>query len=199
MRTQNEPAQQPVSTFMDTVQVKISRRVVTKALAIKPDYDTNAAHLSRLLESAIDGTTTLIKQPAPQGEAVLSLKAVNKEEEERAREASEFSASIKSKPTGYTPGFTAFWKTYQACPKNLKVAGQSKPKAFEAYKAALKTHSAEDLQQAAQKAVEGQLESERRDEWAAPLPDAFRWLRDGKFELMLEDHAPAQTKPSHWL
>ena len=179
--------------------VSIHDDVIKRFLAIKPERKSLTAFLEDCLDAYLDNTLSLIKQPAPQGEAVLSLKAVNKEEEERAREASEFSASIKSKPSGYTPGFTAFWKTYQACPKNLKVAGQSKPKAFEAYKAALKTHSAEDLQKAAQKAVEGQLESERRDEWAAPLPDAFRWLRDGKFELMLEDHAPAQTKPSHWL
>ena len=44
---------------MNTVQVKLSKRVVDAALASKPDYDSNTAHLSRLLEMAVDSTRTL--------------------------------------------------------------------------------------------------------------------------------------------
>ena len=186
---------------METVQVKISKRVVTEALQSKPDYDSQTAHLSRLIERGLDASFTLGKPSSSHSSLSESevLPLSLKEEEERAREAKAFAAAVKSKPAEYTPGFNAFWTTYQSCPQHLKVTGQTKPRAFEAYKAALKKTSADDLQKAAQKAVEGQLEAARRDEWAAKLPDAFRWLRDGKYEALLEDHAPAQTKPAHWL
>ena len=29
------------------------------------------------------------------------------------------------------------------------------------------------------------------NEWCAPLPDAFRWLRDERYAVLLEDHVPA--------
>ena len=71
---------------MSTVQVKLSKRVVDLALASKPDYDSNTAHLSRLIETALDPTFTLGKPspPAP-GAPVLPSYGFNKEEE-RARE-----------------------------------------------------------------------------------------------------------------
>jgi hypothetical protein len=72
---------------MSTVQVKLSKRVVDLALASKPDYDSQTAHLSRLIESALDPTFTLGKPspPAP-GAPVLPSSVFFKEEEERARE-----------------------------------------------------------------------------------------------------------------
>ena len=68
---------------MSTIQVKLSKRVVDQALAFKPDYDSNTAHLSRLLEMAIDSSLNLGARPA--GAGSLSS-VVNKEEDERARE-----------------------------------------------------------------------------------------------------------------
>ena len=50
---------------MSTIQVKLSKRVVDQALAFKPDYDSNTAHLSRLLEMAIDNTLRLGSQAQP--------------------------------------------------------------------------------------------------------------------------------------
>ena len=81
---------------MNTVQVKVSHRVVTAALEIKPDYDTNAAHLSRLLELGIDTALSLGKPAAPQGGTVLPSKAVNKEKDvEIALQAEEAHIPIK--------------------------------------------------------------------------------------------------------
>ena len=75
-------AQHPARTQMSTVQVKLSKRVVDRALAFKPDYDSNTAHLSRLIESAIDNGNTLGKPS--RGEVLPSSSLLNKEEE-RAR------------------------------------------------------------------------------------------------------------------
>ncbi len=52
---------------MSTVQVRLSHRVVTAALATKPDYDTLAAHLSRLIESGLDSAFKLGKARSPTG------------------------------------------------------------------------------------------------------------------------------------
>ena len=68
---------------MSTVQVKLSKRVVDAALAFKPDYDSNTAHLSRLLELAIDSQSTLGKQPERAAYISNSLE-LDKEEKERA-------------------------------------------------------------------------------------------------------------------
>ena len=64
IRVQNETAQHPCRNRMSTVQVKLSKRVVDRALAFKPDYDSNTAHLSRLIESAIDASFTLDERPS---------------------------------------------------------------------------------------------------------------------------------------
>ena len=81
---------------MSTVQVKLSKRVVDLALASKPDYDSKTAHLSRLIESALDPTFTLGKPspPAPGAPVLPSSILFNKEEEERARET-----PVSPKPT----------------------------------------------------------------------------------------------------
>ena len=73
---------------MSTVQVKLSKRVVDRALAFKPDYDSNTAHLSRLIELAIDGSFTMDERPSrPQAgsptEGVSPSKAVNKRNKEK--------------------------------------------------------------------------------------------------------------------
>ena len=116
-------AQHPARTQMSTVQVKLSKRVVDQALAFKPDYDSNTAHLSRLIELAIDTRNTLGK-PSSQREVLPSKKAVNKEEDVdfslRAEEAHIDVAAIKSPPkrTKEIPGnlfphedlIRSFWK-----------------------------------------------------------------------------------------
>ena len=161
----------------------------------------------------LDSGLSLGKPAAPQGEAVLPSKAVNKQLKERARalsleeinkpleeDAVNFHKALKAAAKLPPPGFEAFWKTYQACPAPaLRVKSQSKPKAMEEYRKALEAFLPSQMQRAAQTAVEEQLEAQRRDEWTAPLPDAYRWLRDGKYVVMLEDHAPTQQKPAHWL
>ena len=74
--------------------------------------------------------------------------------------------------------------------------GQSKAKAWEMWSEVIKQESPDRIVEAARKAVE---EIERRmvvGEFASPLPDCFRWLRDGQWASLLESHTPTQT--SNW-
>ena len=123
---------------MSTVQVKLSKRVVDRALAFKPDYDSNTAHLSRLIESALDSSITLDERPSrPQagslteGESPSNSSFLNKRNKENdfSLQAEEAHVSvkavktIKTKPTfdiaqnlwGHEDLIRAYWK---AKPKN---------------------------------------------------------------------------------
>ena len=123
---------------MSTVQVKLSKRVVDRALAFKPDYDSNTAHLSRLIESAIDASITLDERPSrpqagsptegvsPSNSSFLNKR--NKENDfslqaEEAHVSVKAVKTIKAKPTfdiaqnlwGHEDLIRAYWK---AKPKN---------------------------------------------------------------------------------
>ena len=120
---------------MSTVQVKLSKRVVDRALAFKPDYDSNTAHLSRLIEKAIDASFRLADTRSPQAgndfEGGSPSKAVNTRNKENdfSLQAEEAHVSvkavktIKAKPTfdiaqnlwGHEDLVRAYWK---AKPKN---------------------------------------------------------------------------------
>ena len=180
---------------MQTTTVKISSRVVDRVKAQKPEYIGVGGEIARLVEIALDTGIMLGKPTATGARGAAVFPSLEEEvlEEIRNKDVENFVASVKKQSKGYTPGFNDFWKTYQSCPEGLKVKGQSKPKAFEEYKAALSKVSAEDLLKAAQMAVEGQLDGQRRDEFTALLPDAFRWLKNGKWEVLLESHVPAQS------
>ena len=118
--------------------MKLSKRVVDRALAFKPDYDSNTAHLSRLIESAIDNSITLDERPSrPQagslteGESPSNSSFLNKRNKENdfSLQAEEAHVSvkavktIKAKPTfdiaqnlwGHEDLIRAYWL---AKPKN---------------------------------------------------------------------------------
>ena len=87
-----------------------------------------------------------------------------------------------------TPEFEAFWKAYQSCPR--KVPSQSKAKSWEEWQKAIKQETPERLLQAATAAVSDAVSCE----WDYKLPDCFRWLRDGRYSVLLETHAVAQRE-----
>jgi hypothetical protein len=89
----------------------------------------------------------------------------------------------------YAPAFQEFWNMYQKAP--IKAASQSKPLAFEAWKHASQNESQERLLEAARRVVEQAKQAKITGEWFAPLPDCFRWLRDERFAVLLEDHVAA--------
>ena len=87
--------------------------------------------------------------------------------------------------------FLQFWETYQTAPRK---ANQSRKKAFEAWKEALKVEKSDRLIEAARRAVLDQTNKMQQEEWFEPLPDCYRWLRDEKFVVLLEQHTPAKAK-----
>ena len=111
--------------------------------------------------------------------------------------SSNYYAQKKQKKTDYTEGFNEFWKRYQSAPR--KAIGQKKPLAFEAWKQALQEASAEEITKAIAAAIAEQQQLIKKDQFCAPLPDCFRWLRDECYAVYLEDNAPAPTKSSMFL
>ena len=98
----------------------------------------------------------------------------------------------KVRRTIATPEFDAFWKAYQSCSK--KANCQSKFNAWECWQQLVPDVPPADLISAAQKAVEQVDQLEASGQFCAPLPDAFRWLRDERYVVLLEAHTPAQTQ-----
>ena len=98
----------------------------------------------------------------------------------------------QAKETNQLPDeFLEFWQTYQTAPRK---ANQSRKKAFEAWKEALKVEKSDRLIEAARRAVLDQTNKMQQEEWFEPLPDCYRWLRDEKFVVLLEQHTPAKAK-----
>jgi len=98
----------------------------------------------------------------------------------------------QAKETNQLPDeFLNFWQTYNTAPRK---ANQSRKKAFEAWKIALQYEKSDRLIEAARRAVLDQTNKLQHDEWFEPLPDCYRWLRDEKFVVLLEQHTPAKAK-----
>ena len=99
----------------------------------------------------------------------------------------------RAKNTKGTPEFEAFWKRYQSC--RHRANGQSKPKAMEVWGQLVpdQVHPIDLL-----RAIEGAIDDIRSrqgvGEFASPLPDCFRWLRDECYAVYLEDNnLPAKS------
>jgi hypothetical protein len=91
----------------------------------------------------------------------------------------------------YSEEFETFWKLYQSAPD--RVSSQTKPKAYDAWKAITAEDGSERLLEAARRAIEEQKRKKDADEFVGSLPDVFRWLRDGKYEVYLEEHKPQRS------
>ena len=104
----------------------------------------------------------------------------------------------RAKKTKGTPEFEAFWKRYQGC--RHRSNGQSKPKALELWGQLVPDElQPDDLMRAIDSAIEDIRSRQGVGEFASPLPDCFRWLRDECYAVYLEDNAPAPTKSSMFL
>ena len=101
----------------------------------------------------------------------------------------------ENKKVQYTDGFNAFWKLYQSAPK--KASGQNKLTAFKEWQKALVHEEAQRIVDAIGNCIRDQQNRIQRDEFVSPLPDCHRWLRDHGFAVHLEEHHPAEEKPTH--
>ena len=193
---------------MTTESIRVDSSVLQKALAQKPNYLNKTAFLSQLIEKAVDREVTLKSDPgAFIYSSSNSLEGLDKSVREGretflAPVSEQFVCHDPEKHKAFleeqkkalkkdSPAFQTFWQIFQTAPKK---AGQSKAKARTAWKEALKTESADNLIEAAKRAVKEQVGKVSRDEWVADLPDAWRWLRDERFSVLLEGHTPEQAE-----
>jgi hypothetical protein len=196
---------------MTTEIVRVDSSVLQKALAQKPNYLNKTAFLSQLIEKAINGIDSGATISGPPGRFLYSssnsLEGLDKSVREGretflAPVSEQFVCHDPEKHKAFleeqkkalkkdSPAFQTFWEVFQTAPKK---AGQSKAKARTAWKEALKTESADNLIEAAKRAVKEQVGKVSRDEWVADLPDAWRWLRDERFSVLLEGHTPTQAE-----
>jgi hypothetical protein len=95
----------------------------------------------------------------------------------------------------YSEEFNEFWKLYQSAPD--RVSSQTKPKAYDEWKGIVALEGPETLLKAATRAIEEQKRKMTAGEFVGSLPDLFRWLRDGKYEVYLEEHK-RQSGGKYW-
>ena len=140
--------------------------------------------------------------PPPQTEAVQSSAQEPDHEKKHIVVKSEIKVEkarkSRAKKTKGPPEFEAFWKRYQGC--RHRANGQSKPKALELWGQLVPDElQPDDLMRAIDGAIEDIRSRQGVGEFASPLPDCFRWLRDECYAVYLEDNAPAPTNSSMFL
>jgi len=196
---------------MATEMIRVDSEVIQQALKKKPNYLTKAGYFSLLIAESLDSPITMKRPP---GRYSYSSNSSSFEELEREsmrekgretfltpvsenfvchnpKEHQAFLKEQKKVAQKLPTAFLQFWETYQTAPRK---ANQSRKKAFEAWKEALKVEKSDRLIEAARRAVLDQTNKMQQEEWFEPLPDCYRWLRDEKFVVLLEQHTPAKAK-----
>ena len=157
-----------------------------------------------LLELGVDRDVTLAERPKGSEASISSNSNITNNSSLEDITNNIISTAVKSdkkKPkTGksrkrpeYSDEFNEFWKLYQSAPD--RVSSQTKPKAFDEWRAIVALEGTETLLEAVRRAIEEQKRKKTAGEFVGSLPDAFRWLRDGKYEVYLEGHTQQQAGP----
>ena len=171
--------------------LRIPDGVEQKLLMKKPESLSLSTFCTLLLEQAVDTPATLAERTegseASTSSSLLIKEDTSLKQSIKAVSSNKTAKSSRVKPD-YSEEFLAFWNEYQRAP--IKANSQSKNKAFEQWKRVIKEESPVRLVEAAARAVEEVKQAKIQDEWCAPLPDAFRWLRDERYSVLLEDHVP---------
>lgn len=163
----------------------------------------------------LTGNKPSLKQPEGESEALqeqqlppLQIEAVPPSAQEPDHEKKhivvkneikvEKARKTRAKKTKGTPEFEAFWKRYQGC--RHRANGQSKPKALDVWCQLVPDElQPDDLMRAIDGAIADIRSRQSINEFASPLPDCFRWLRDACYAVYLEDNTPEPTKSSIFL
>jgi len=180
-----------VTSGMDAsmvIKLTLDAFTAEKLLVKKPRSLPTATFCALLIEQALDMPTMLAERAEASVASNLLLSSSIKENTSKTIDKNAVTAKKKRVRPEYDEAFTAFWNEYQRAP--IKANAQSKNRAFEQWKQAVKLETPERLLEAARRAVEQVKQAKIQDEWCAPLPDAFRWLRDERFTVYLEDHVP---------
>lgn len=170
----------------------------------KPRTMSLTGFCAYLIELGVDRDVTLAERPTG-SVASNSSSSITKEDlnlntyirSEKINENAENepkTGKSRKKPA-YTEEFLEFWKLYQSAPE--RVSSQTKPKAFDEWKGIVALEGPETLLEAARRAIEEQKRKKAADEFVGSLPDLFRWLRDGKYEVYLEEHK-TQRSGRYW-
>jgi hypothetical protein len=149
-----------------------------------------------LLELGVDRDVTLAERPKGSEastssssiikEEYLSINNKNGEKKNNENQDKPVKTGKSRKRPAYSEEFEQLWKLYQSAPE--RVSAQTKPKAFDEWKSIVGLEGPETLLQAVQRAIEEQKRRKTAGEFVGSLPDLFRWLRDGKYEVYLEEH-----------
>jgi hypothetical protein len=189
---------------MSTRQVRLPAELLDRVNAQLPKHVPLHSFCAILIEEALTGSVaypravlaretinTPLDVPEPCVAGTVAVQAVETAVPLETSFSTERNSTVlkKRKKTVCTDEFNAFWKLYQSCP--LKANTQRKTKAWDEWRKAIKIESPERLTEALENAIGAIRRGQNVDGWAAPLPDCFRWLRDGCYTAALEDN-PAQ-------
>jgi hypothetical protein len=183
-----EPEVTSGSNASMVIKLTLDAFTAEKLMLEKPRSLPAATFCALLIEQALDTPVKLAERAAASVASNSSSSLIKEDTSKTCIYTVGKSRKSREKPD-YSEGFLAFWNEYQRAP--IKAIGQSKSKAFEQWREALKRETPERLLEAARRAVERVKQAKLQDEWCAPLPDAFRWLRDEHYAVHLEDHVPA--------
>lgn len=168
----------------------------------KPSYLSLSSFCLHLIALGVDKDVTLIERPDGSEISTSSNNIINTSSSIKNIPFNNINSTVgksksekpkKAKRPAYTDEFNEFWKLYQSAPD--RVSSQTKPKAFDEWKAIVALEGPETLLEAARRAIAEQKRKKTAGEFVGSLPDAFRWLRDGKFEIFLEGHTQQQAGP----
>jgi hypothetical protein len=194
-----EPEETTGSDASMVIKLTLDAFTAEKLLLKKPRSLPTATFCALLIEQVLDTPVTLAER-AKASEASSSYSSSSIKEEllsNNINNTVEFQNPKKPKgskrytKTEYSEDFETFWKLYQSAPD--RVSSQTKPKAFHEWKQIVAFDGAERLLEAARRAIEEQKRKKSADEFVGSLPDLFRWLRDGKYEVYLEEHKPQRA------
>ena len=167
----------------------------------KPRTMSLTGFCAYLIELGIDRDVTLAERPKG-SEASSSYSSSIKEDLSSnniytvGKKSEKAPKTPKSKrKVDYSDDFNQFWKLYQSAPD--RVSSQTKPKAYDEWKGIVALEGPETLLKAATRAIEEQKRKMTAGEFVGSLPDLFRWLRDGKYEVYLEEHK-RQSGGKYW-
>lgn len=166
----------------------------------KPRTMSLTGFCAYLIELGVDRDVTLAERPKG-SEASYSSSSIKEDLSSNniytvGKSCEKAPKTPKSKrKVDYSDEFNEFWKLYQSAPD--RVSSQTKPKAYDEWKGIVALEGPETLLKAATRAIEEQKRKMTAGEFVGSLPDLFRWLRDGKYEVYLEEHA-AQKAGRTW-
>ena len=155
---------------MATEMIRVDSEVIQQALKKKPNYLTKAGYFSLLIAESLDSPITMKRPPGRYSYSSNSNSFEELEKEsmrEKGRETfltpvsenfichdpekhKAFLKEQKKVAQKLPTAFLQFWETYQTAPRK---ANQSRKKAFEAWKEALKIENSDRLLEAARRAV----------------------------------------------